>query len=881
MAASSSPSADTNMKENLSEKIDTGLSMERSVAEDAKPKGLLDKLPDTVAFEKGFHSYFMNPMLAEMEKQVQKNNEILDKMTEEMAAERKKRMKDRMAKHIPEALRGSGQTIDTIMHEVEDLIVYQEADSEHQHKPAELQKLDAHGQAAVMAYSLSAYVSTLDEAHLKKFTAKISSDCQLWLTRLFRFTDSAVVYHDEERKGLAKICKLALYQKYPKYATEGFEALYSRPPVIYISAAAKPGLGNYLCLELGLPMSCICTVPCNTVFGASSKMDVALLEKLIQDDIAAAKTPLLLVAFAGTPVVGHVDNLTRLQDICKNNSIWLHVEGNNLATLTMFSVPSSVMQAKSGDSLTIDLGKWIGVPALSFATMFKTEGCDPTLIHAARLNTFNFRLKLSCLPLWICLQTLGHDGIVDRVKSSVNLSKAMFEDLDKITTIKQISREKDAKKKDSVQTIGDLISRAISALLVFDVVTPTCVFRYCEDVAGPGTMVAQYATANSTEEAPVDKDAVYYDSLNTWLAETLQTSCPKVPVDAVEVDREGVCIRYAPLETAQVKGTTEEDVKEFIRVLKENLSVLDATCLQRKKFQSIVATQKNLILIDIDTWAGLGVVRYIPDMWVSQTDSLPDQGKIDINNFNSEIVHRLKAMDTAFSTGHTDDGDVCIRFGLITDSTDIEELVSLVASTGKEVEESSKFLESMSEMVQKGIMEANEELQKESTHKLMEEGVLRQVPLVGSLLNWWSPSKETVKGRTFNLSSGKIFTTETIYKYHMQVQEEAENSQKKQDAASESSSESSSSSPAGSQNKQDTPLKSILKASKSDPATPNSKSAGAVKAELINQSVASPDVSPEKEGQEVKAVRMAQEDDGADTGSKSSDTKDEAPPASS
>ena len=80
-------------------------------------------------------------------------------------------------------------------------------------------------------------------------------------------------------------------------------------------------------------------------------------------------------------------------------------------------------------------------------------------------------------------------------------------------------------------------------------------------------------------------------------------------------------------------------------------SVLDATCLQRKKFQSIVSTQNNLVLIDIDTWAGLGVVRYIPDVWANQTDSLPDQGKIEINNFNSEIVHRLKAMDTAFSTG--------------------------------------------------------------------------------------------------------------------------------------------------------------------------------------------------------------------------------------
>ncbi len=40
------------------------------------------------------------------------------------------------------------------------------------------------------------------------------------------------------------------------------------------------------------------------------------------------------------------------------------------------------------------------------------------------------------------------------------------------------------------------------------------------------------------------------------------------------------------------------------------------------------------------------------------------------------------------------------------------------------------------------------------------QGVLRQVPLVGSLLNWWSPPPSEqigVKGRTFNLASGSYF----------------------------------------------------------------------------------------------------------------------------
>ena len=41
-------------------------------------------------------------------------------------------------------------------------------------------------------------------------------------------------------------------------------------------------------------------------------------------------------------------------------------------------------------------------------------------------------------------------------------------------------------------------------------------------------------------------------------------------------------------------------------------------------------------------------------------------------------------------TGQTDDGLNCVRFGLITEDTDLEELIALVYTTGKEVEESSK-----------------------------------------------------------------------------------------------------------------------------------------------------------------------------------------------
>jgi hypothetical protein len=65
-----------------------------------------------------------------------------------------------------------------------------------------------------------------------------------------RFKDSAAYYHEDVREGLVRVCRLALHTAYPKYGTEGFVALYSKPPVIYVSTSAKQGLGQYICTQV-------------------------------------------------------------------------------------------------------------------------------------------------------------------------------------------------------------------------------------------------------------------------------------------------------------------------------------------------------------------------------------------------------------------------------------------------------------------------------------------------------------------------------------------------------------------------------------------------------------------------------------------------------
>lgn len=85
------------------------------------------------------------------------------------------------------------------------------------------------------------------------------------------------------------------------------------------------------------------------------------------------------------------------------------------------------------------------------------------------------------------------------------------------------------------------------------------------------------------------------------------------------------------------------------------------------------------------------------------------------------------------------------------------ELLTLVLRVGQEVEASSKMLDTISEVVKRGIETAQIDLERENAEKLWQEGILRHVPVVGTFVNWWSPpSKETgVRGRSLHLQAGK------------------------------------------------------------------------------------------------------------------------------
>jgi len=257
--------------------------------------------------------------------------------------------------------------------------------------------------------------------------------------------------------------------------------------------------------------------------------------------------------------------------------------------------------------------------------------------------------------------------------------------------------------------------------------------------------------------------------LNSWLGQTLLRDCPQIPFEIVDVETTGYVLRLCPFESLAFSGATltEEDLETFVDCLENQTSILDATVKQREKFIQSIDKEAKLERIDIAHWAGLGGVSYVPQEILNNRDKEDKEESYNlalINQRNIELLQRLRTLDSAFSLGESADGRVCIRFGMVSMETDVEELLALVVSTGRELDEQLVQLSQMGDLVRKGIEQAAEDLRKENDEAIWQEGVLRHVPIVGSLYNWISPlQKPQIKGRCLSLQEGTLQSSEIIY----------------------------------------------------------------------------------------------------------------------
>jgi glutamate decarboxylase len=114
---------------------------------------------------------------------------------------------------------------------------------------------------------------------------------------------------------------------------------------------------------------------------SSGRIIPSEFEKCVQESLKRGETPFFLNATAGTTVHGSFDPFTPLSKICKDNNMWLHIDGS-WGGPVIFS-PSHAKTRLDGahlaDSITINPHKMLGVPV----TCSFLLGADMNKFHAA------------------------------------------------------------------------------------------------------------------------------------------------------------------------------------------------------------------------------------------------------------------------------------------------------------------------------------------------------------------------------------------------------------------------------------------------------------------------------------------------------------------
>jgi len=147
--------------------------------------------------------------------------------------------------------------------------------------------------------------------------------------------------------------------------------------IVYASSETHSSVRKAVEL-LGLGNQALRRVP----VGPDYAIDVAALRQTIAADRAAGLRPICVVGNAGTVNTGSTDDLPALAKLCRQENLWLHVDGafGALAAISPALRPL-VNGIELADSVAFDLHKWMYLPY--------EVGCTLVRDQAAHRATFN------------------------------------------------------------------------------------------------------------------------------------------------------------------------------------------------------------------------------------------------------------------------------------------------------------------------------------------------------------------------------------------------------------------------------------------------------------------------------------------------------------
>jgi len=165
------------------------------------------------------------------------------------------------------------------------------------------------------------------------------------------------------------------------------------------------------------------------------------LEEAIQRDVREGKTPIAIVATAGTVNTGAIDPIQEIAAIAKTHGVWLHIDGA-YGALAAIADPGLFAGMNLADSLSLDPHKWLYQPLDCGCLLYRDEAhARSTFSHSGDyakvlsdhpIEGFAFfeeSMELSrrfrALRLWLSLRYHGFQTFRDSIKEDLQLAKRL------------------------------------------------------------------------------------------------------------------------------------------------------------------------------------------------------------------------------------------------------------------------------------------------------------------------------------------------------------------------------------------------------------------------------------------------------------------------
>ena len=227
---------------------------------------------------------------------------------------------------------------------------------------------------------------------------------------------------------------LALAAKFPSFIDDGAVSTGAQP-VFYASGEAHHSIDKSAGL-LGIGRKALRRIPVNEHI----QLDLDRLKQAITNDRRLGSLPFCVVATAGTTNSGAIDDLVAIAEICRQQNLWLHVDGAYGGAAVFSDQHRHLVHGiELADSITIDPHKWLAVPlaagviltrypemlerVFAVAAPYMPKAAEARGIDNSRIST-QWTRRMNSLKLWLTLEVHGRQAYEEHIDHQMKLAQS-------------------------------------------------------------------------------------------------------------------------------------------------------------------------------------------------------------------------------------------------------------------------------------------------------------------------------------------------------------------------------------------------------------------------------------------------------------------------